>query len=665
MRKSGEKRFPHIFQEWHMGTFKTRNRVKYASCSIDGYCDRDGMMTIKELARMRDVARTGCSVITNQGAFIDSGASRYIPRQLGICDDKHIPGLKQVADLVHEQGAIAIQQIMHAGRYGGVDVGYCVQPSSVPQTLPHFRPPRGLTKDQIKKIVRDHAEAARRAMQAGYDGVELPAFMGYLIAEFNSKFTNRRKDEYGGDIYRRARFMIEVIQAVRDVIGNDRLIIIRLPGTELMNDFPEDVGEGNSDEECLEVIKIAAQTGVDCISITVGWQESRQSSIGRDIPAGHWLYLAENAKKVVQEVNPDVVVAFGPRMGSDAALAEKALAEGKFDFWEICRPMLADPEMLVKISEGRSEDIRFCIACNTCVARMFYNQPYLCAVNPRLGHEAEPLYDIKPTPRKKSVLVVGGGPAGSECAITAAMRGHQVTLCEKEGRIGGQVLAQAKEMANQELMRLVEYYETQLAKSGIEVRLNTEIRPEFFAKLSVYDRYDVVVIATGADIELPSSDSKNNLVSAIDVLQGKAEVGRRVAVLGGGKVGLTAAEYLARSGRQVYVVEESRQLAEDVLVAWRWRHKAWVRQLGIEALTSTRVKEIGEDGVTVVDEAGNETFIAVDTAVVAAPRKSRQELVEPLLRDLVVDELYVIGDAESPLFLFNATRSGFRTGAAI
>ncbi|MEM4218181.1 MAG: NAD(P)-binding protein, partial [Candidatus Methanomethylicaceae archaeon] len=358
---------------------------------------------------------------------------------------------------------------MHAGRYGGIDLDHCIQPSAVEQTLKHFRPPREMTVDEIYEVIEDHAKAAVRAKKAGFDGVELTAFMGYLMANFLSPFTNRRTDEWGGTAEKRGKFMVETIKAIKKSCGDDFLVFVRLNGTELMEGYG-----GNTDEECLLFMEMAEDAGVDLISVVVGWHESRTGALGRDVPCFGWLPVAEQAKARLKRVP----IAFGPRF-SDPKLAEKAIKEGIIDFWEICRPGLADPDIVRKVRENRLEDIKPCIGCLTCLARLFANLPYICTVNPVLGHEGEPEYLGSMAKRRKTVFVAGAGLAGVECALRAAERGHEVTLFEKEEKIGGQLLAARREVkGGEELVRLLHYYEAQLRKSKVQLRLGTTLTTE-------------------------------------------------------------------------------------------------------------------------------------------------------------------------------------------
>ena len=368
-----------LFSPGRLGRYTTRNLIKYGACCVSNYNTRDGFITPRELARTRIIAGTGCGIITNQGAYPDPrGEGKAYFRQIALFDDKFLPQFETIARYIHDAGSVAIQQILHAGRYGGIDLGYCVQPSVVPQTLPHFRPPREMSKDDIERCIGEHVDAARRAIKAGFDGVEVTSFMGYLLASFNSKFTNQRTDEYGGSIQNRGRFMRELIDAVKQALPEHPLVV-RLSGAELMDQWG-----GNSEDECFELMNQAADAGVDMISVTVGWQEAPESSIGRDVPPGHWNYLAQRAKKTC----PKTQIAFGNRL-PDPVMADQCVGRGEFDYWEVCRPLLADPELIHKAAEGRLDEVRRCIGSLNCLSRVFRDLPYSCTMNPALGHEVD------------------------------------------------------------------------------------------------------------------------------------------------------------------------------------------------------------------------------------------------------------------------------------
>ena len=645
-----------MFQPGRFGGLTTSNRIKYGACCVSNYNTRDGFITAREIARTKVIARTGCGIITNQGAYPDPlGEGKAYFRQIAIYDDKFLPQFEEIARDIHDAGAIAIQQILHAGRYGGIDLGYCVQPSVVPQTLPHFRPPREMSKDDIRRCVREHADAARRAIRVGFDGTEVTSFMGYLLASFNSKFTNRRTDEYGGSIQNRGRFMCELIEAVKQV-APDHPMVVRLNGTELM-----DQRGGNSEDECFELMQQAADAGVDMISVTVGWQEAPESSIGRDIAPGHWNYLAARAKEML----PGVPIAFGVRL-PDPRMANQCIASSEMDFWEVCRPLLADPELVHKAREDRLDEVRRCIGQLTCLSRLFRDLPYVCTMNPALGHEVEPEYALKPAAVKKRVMVIGAGPAGMECAITAAKRGHEVTVYEKSGHIGGNLVGFGNhDLARpDDLLSVVRHYEVMTRKHRVEVKLNAVADVKFMR--SVLHQYDVVVVAVGAGIDLGAYREvagHERIVDGLAFARGEVPAGNRVVVIGGGMVGLTLAESLKKRGAEVTIVEADKRIAGDVLPAYKWRHTSWIEEMEIRTLTQTRVTRVDAANVTVVNAKGTETVISADSVIAAAPRRSSQELFAEL--EWMVDELHGCGDALIPRGLDAAIREGYRLGVRI
>jgi len=651
MNGPGIAKYSNIFSKVKVGSFTCTNRVKYAACSVSNFNTREGHITDREYARMEVIARTGAGMITNQGAYPDAeGAGKAYFRQLSIAHDRYTDGFRKTAEMIHAAGAIAIQQILHAGRYGGIDLDHCIQPSDVPQTLQHFRPPRQMSQEDIRRCIGDHGEAGRRSMDAGFDGVEITAFMGYLLANFLSGFTNRRTDEYGGSLENRGRFMVELLRTMRDAIGNDKLLIIRLNGEELM-----DERGGNTRTECIEFMKMAEQAGADCISIVVGWHESTRGALGRDVHSDHWLPLAQAASKAVQ-----IPVAFGPRF-CDTVKAEEALARGDFGLWEVCRPFLADPELLHKAAADRVPEIRPCVGGLLCLSRMFRNLPYICAVNPRLGHEVEPEYELRPARVKKKVLVIGGGPGGLECALIAAQRGHSIILCEKRGWLGGQLISASREIGGGHIfLDLVRYYETQMKRFHVDVQLQTEVTPRLCAQIAP----DVSVVATGSEIEgspLPGIEL-NHVVIAHDILEEGSPCGDRIVVVGGERIGLVAAEYLASRGKDVTLIEMSKRLGDDVIATFRWRHAAWVKEYQIKTLLMTRAIAITAEGVR-VEEDGTEKVVPADTVILAIPRKSRQQLINDL--EFVSDELYSIGDAVKPRSVHNAIRDGYLVGIRI
>jgi len=654
--KAGEAKLAQLFAPGSIGKFPTRNRIKYGACCVSNYNTRDGFITPRELARTKVIAGTGCGIITNQGAYPDPlGEGKAYFRQIALFDDKFLPQFESIAGYIHDAGGVAIQQILHAGRYGGIDLGYCIQPSVVPQTLPHFRPPREITREQIRETIRQHADAAARAVRAGFDGTEVTSFMGYLLATFNSKFTNRRTDEYGGSIVNRGRFMRELIDAIKQATPEHPLVV-RLNGAELMDRWG-----GNSEDECFELMQQAVDSGVDMLSITVGWQEAPDSSIGRDIAPGHWNYLSARAKRMF----PRTLITFGNRL-PDPVMADACIGKGEFDFWEVCRPLLADPELVHKAAEDRLHEVRRCIGSLNCLSRLFRDLPYTCTMNPALGHEVEPEYQITPAAVQKKIMVIGAGPAGMECAITAARRGHTVTVFEKSDRVGGNLVGYAhNDLARpDDLLSVVRHYEVMAAKYGVEIKLNTEANAKFMR--GVLHQYDVAVVASGARVDRESFrgvEGAERIVDALDLAAGKVEPAKRMVVIGAGKIGLAIAESMRTKGLEVTLVEREKRIAGDVMPSFKWRHGAWVEELGIATLTSSQVKKITAEGVTVVNDKGIESFVAADMVVAASPRRPNQEVLHEF--EWMIDELHVCGDAVAPRGLDQAIHEGYKLGCRI
>jgi 2,4-dienoyl-CoA reductase (NADPH2) len=552
---------------------------------------------------------------------------------MGIWDDKFIPGLKKMADVIHAGDALACLQLMHCGRVGGINLDYTVGPSAIPQRLRRFRPQRKMSVPEVEECIREHIDGARRAVEAGYDIIEISGIVGYLISNFISSYTNWRSDEYGGDIQGRSTFMRKIVEGIRAEIGPDVPIGIRLCGWEMLDDR-----EGNTEVESMESIKIAEAAGCDFISVTVGWQESLGSVISRDIPMGKWLYVAERTKK---EIRIPVSMAYRLFVPD---IPEKAIAEGKLDIWEMCRPMIADPALPNKIMWDKQEDIVPCVACQVCLARLFRDAPVNCTVRPSCGHEGERewgYYGFPKAEEKRRIMVVGAGIAGLQCAAIAGEKGHDVTVYEKTDHIGGQWYYASrnpwgegsdKYWDDEEFMRWVNHMKAQCDKSGVKFVLDMPVNRELVEQ----ERPDSLVIATGAvpDVpDIPGAD-KPHVRSMFDVFTGKAELGKNVVILGGSGAAISlmlfVIDTLEREGQKdhnLVMIDPAPRFGLDVNPSYIWRYRLRLKKAGVQQLTYGKIKEIRGDSIeadwkifdrkTKEKQEFNDQSIPADTVILA------------------------------------------------
>ncbi len=651
----GAKKYPHVFSPGYLGKMEVKNRIKYASTETN-FNFVDGYVSDKEVAYMEAQARGGAGMVTTQGAFTDpSGEGKGYVGMMAIYDDRFIPGLKRIADVIRKYDSRSVLQRMHCGRVGGVHLDYTVGPSVVPQRLPRFREPREMSVEAIEQCVQQHVDAANRCQEAGFDAIEISGIVGYLLSNFISPYTNQRTDAFGGSPEKRAEFPRRIVAGIRKAVGEDYPIVIRLCGRELLDDRG-----GNTAEDTMTTNKIIVDAGVDCLSITAGWQESAKSVISRDCPQGSWLYIAEEYKKVLPE---HVTVAMAYRLFLPDQ-PDQAIGAGKLDFWESCRAMIADPMLPAKILEDRQDEIIPCMACNLCLARLFRDAELNCMVRPSLGHETEPefgFYGFAKAEKKKSVAVVGSGVAGLQTAVIAAEKGHRVTVYEKADHPGGQLFAAAYgPWGDEEFGRLINYYVTMLKKHGGELKLGTEVTKEMLEELGT----DVVVLATGAapDRSAYTGGDGPNVVSSLDVMCEKVEVGKRVAIIGGTGVSISTALYLLdKGGHTVSIIGPQKKFGRDVNPSYIWRYMSKLKGGNVEMVTLCQVKEITAAGVVVTAKDSKDTLVEADTVILANMTPVGAELREAVKKK----DSYVIGDSLQVRRAVNALLDGYRLGMRI
>jgi 2,4-dienoyl-CoA reductase-like NADH-dependent reductase (Old Yellow Enzyme family) len=545
-----------------------RNRMVQAPmCAM--YAAPDGAVTPQTIEYYRARARGGAGLVIVEITFTDAGGSRAFHAQLGAHDDTMIPGLGELAAAIREEGAVPGLQLGHCGPQRVVVEPPVVAPSPIPWA-PGKRVPHELTAAEIEQIVEDHRQAARRLAQAGFEVVELHGAHGYLLNAFVTPATNTRTDAYGGSPEKRLRFPIEVVRAVRAGLGPKKLISYRLNGDDLLpGGLQIDAYRG--------VAKALVEAGVDLIHVSAGTYRVME----RRIPP---MYLPEapfaQYARPIREAAKVPVIASGTI--HDLELAERLVREGDADFVSQARPLFADPDLPKKVLSGKIEEVRPCIRCNTCLAREQGGLRGYCAVNPRTGREHE---TALPATRKKRVAVVGAGPAGIEAALTAAARGHAVSLYERRDRIGGQVRLAAQLPFKSTLPRLLAYYEHALKKAGVAVFLDKDISP---AEMDA----DCVVLAVG-----PHFSSAQNAISA---LEHPERIGKTVTIVGANTVGAELAWWLGSKKHAVTLLERDADFDDDVNLIQRLVLPGALKEAGVTVKFNTEHAGSADTGTVIL-----------------------------------------------------------------
>jgi len=552
-------------------------------------------------------------------------------------DDKYIPKLKELTEAVHANDAKI-----------GVELHYPGWPPE-PDTSKRFImpiPPAEFSVEKIQELVEKFAETARRVRDAGFDMVEIHSNHGYLLSQFLSPRTNQRTDVYGGDETGRSRFHVEIIQAIRKKLGDDFVISCRMNGAD-------HIKGGTTIEEAKAIVPILEKAGVNLLSITAGAIGSYPLTIGPyDTPLGCYAHLAAGVKSVV-----GIPVVASCRI-NNPDLAEEILRSEKADLVAMARALAADPELPNKARNGQSARIRKCIACNICLDTD-HDGHMTCTVNPAVGREKE--FEIKPAAQTKKVMVIGGGPAGLSAARIAAERGHEVTLYEETTELGGQWAIASRPPHKQDFKDLIDWFSGELETNGVKVELGKTITAEAIDSI----KPDAVVMATGAIQvipQIPGVESKE-VVFAWDVLKGKASIGEKVLVIGGGATGLETAELLAAQGKKVSVVEMLKYVGGDIGGTIRYHLQMRLKQHHVEQFKNTKVKEIADRGIIVEREGNEEIWEGFNTVILALGVKSRDDFVTDI--QTKVDEVYVIGDADAPKRGVDAIREGSEIGLNI
>ncbi|MFF1648331.1 FAD-dependent oxidoreductase [Streptomyces sp. NPDC058240] len=585
----------------------------------------------------------------------------------------------RVTAAVHEAGGRIAMQILHFGRYA--HHRDLVAPSAIQAPISAFTP-HALTEDEVEETIEDFVRAAGLARRAGYDGVEIMGSEGYLINEFIAAATNHRTDRWGGSYENRIRFPVEIVRRVRERVGSDFILIYRLSMLDL-------VPGGSSLEEVVRLAREIESAGATIINTGIGWHEARIPTIATSVPRGAYTWVTEKVRGAVS-----VPLVTSNRINTPE-VAEQILASGRADMVSMARPFLADPDFVAKAAEGRADAINTCIGCNqACLDHIFSGKVTSCLVNPRACHETE--LTLSPTRTVKRVAVVGAGPAGLACAVSASERGHEVTLFDAAEEIGGQLNVARRVPGKEEFDETLRYFRTRLREEKVELRLGTRVTA------GALDGFDEVVLATGVTPRSPAIPGRDHpsVVGYLDVLRGGAQVGERVAIIGAGGIGFDVAEFLTDSGdaasrdpevffrqwgvdtdyrdrgglraperprtpRTVHLIQRrAGKVGAGLGRTTGWIHRTELRHRGVTTIAGAAYDRIDDDGLHLTVD-GEQRLLPVDTIVLCAGQEPRRDLYEELLAAGRTAHLIGGVDVAAELDAKRAIRQGTELAASL
>ncbi|MEU0122342.1 NADPH-dependent 2,4-dienoyl-CoA reductase [Streptomyces albidoflavus] len=670
--------YPHLLNPLDLGFTTLRNRVLMGSMhtgleEAPGGIDR---MAAFYAARARGgvgLMVTGGIAPNDRGRSAEGGAR--------LTTEAEAAEHRVITDAVHREGGKIALQILHFGRYAyHQDL---VAPSAIQAPINPFVP-HALTGDEVEETIEDFVRAAALARSAGYDGVEIMGSEGYLINEFIAARTNHREDRWGGSYENRVRFPLEIVRRVRERVGEDFILVYRLSMLDL-------VPGGSSLEEVVTLAKLVEEAGATLINTGIGWHEARVPTIATQVPRAAFTWVTRELMGAVS-----VPLVTGNRVNTPET-AEQILAEGRADMVSMARPFLADPDFVAKAARGRADTINTCIGCNqACLDHTFSGRISSCLVNPRACHETELV--LAPTRLRKRIAVVGAGPAGLACAVSAAERGHAVTLFDAAEETGGQLNVARRVPGKEEFDETVRYFRVQLAEHGVDVRLG---KPVTAADLPE-DAYDEVVLATGVTPRVPAIPGVDHpsVVGYLDVLRDQAPVGRRVAVIGAGGIGFDVAAHLTDSGdgasldactyfrhwgvdttyatpgglreaelpatpRSVHLIQrKTGKVGAGLGKTTGWIHRTELRHRGVTTVAGATYDRIDDEGLHLTVD-GEQRVLEVDTVVLCAGQEPRRDLYEELLAAGRTPHLIGGADVAAELDAKRAIKQGTELAATL
>lgn len=650
-------KFEHLFSPIRINNMVVKNRIFLPPMGTSACTDK-GEITDEGVKYFENIAKGGVGLIVSEVADVD-GSRRYNKNVLGIYDDFLIPGWKRIADVVHKHDCKFVAQLLHAGPIPLFDDPSQLGPigaSSVPHIYNPGRIPHAITMEEMPEIMQMFVDAARRAVEAGCDGVEVHCAHNHgLLGAFVSPLHNKRTDEYGGDLFGRMKFPLEVIAAVRKQVGPGYPISVRISGSN------EEEG-GLTIEDTCRMAKMFEEGGVDYFDVSNGTLLNVSTVLPpTGIPAA---VNAEHARRIKEVVS--VPVGTVGRI-TDPWVAEEVVASGKTDIVFMGRAILCDNELPNKAKNGKADDIRPCIGCSECVTSAMFGGAVCCTLNSELGHELEG--EIVKAEEIKKVLVAGGGPGGLEAARILAVRGHDVTIMEKSDHLGGQFSLAAFPPTKQELTKGLKFQIKEINKLGVKVELNKTVTKQIAEDFGA----DAVIVATGGNPIMPNwlkNGAHKNVVTAWDALKGVDNLGINILVIGGGLVGCETADYLAAPhnymkpfDRKVTVIEMRDNILEDDNSANRDLLVTRLLQKNVKIITGAKVEEILPDGITYTQKGEKYILNGIDAIVCAMGTVSENSLVEEL-SELSIPVI-AIGDANKPRKIMHAVYEGAKAAKTL